>query len=90
MTEVTQGRVVPDRRPDASGPAGPRSLRYEHLALVDLLDRLLAGGVVITGEVRLAIADVDLVNVSLRALISSVGTILEHGPAAGQGREDGR
>lgn len=45
------------------------------IALVDLLDRVLAGGVVITGEVTLSIADVDLVHVSLRALISSVSTL---------------
>jgi hypothetical protein len=31
------------------------------IALVDLLDRLLAGGVVITGDITLRIADVDLV-----------------------------
>lgn len=42
------------------------------VALVDLLDRLLAGGVVLTGDLTLAIADVDLVHVSLRALIASV------------------
>lgn len=42
------------------------------VALVDLLDRLLAGGVVLTGDVVLSIADVDLVQVSLRALIRSV------------------
>lgn len=47
------------------------------IALVDLLDRVVAGGVVISGEVTLSIADVDLVHVSLRTLISSVGT-LEH------------
>ncbi|WP_433761508.1 gas vesicle protein [Nocardia sp. CA-135398] len=45
------------------------------VALVDLLDRVLAGGVVITGDIRLAIADVDLVAISLRALISSVSTL---------------
>lgn len=45
------------------------------IALVDLLDRVLAGGVVITGELTLSIADVDLVHVSLRALLSSVGTL---------------
>ena len=44
------------------------------VALVDLLDRLLGGGVVIAGEITLAVADVDLVHVSLRALVSSVGT----------------
>lgn len=42
------------------------------IALVDLLDRLLAGGVVITGDLTLRIADVDLVRVDLNALISSV------------------
>jgi hypothetical protein len=47
------------------------------IALVDLLDRLLSGGVVITGEVTISLADVDLVHVSLRALISSVSTLVE-------------
>ncbi|WP_020674112.1 gas vesicle protein [Amycolatopsis nigrescens] len=42
------------------------------IALVDLLDRLLAGGVVLTGDVTLSIAGVDLVHISLRALITSV------------------
>jgi len=42
------------------------------IALVDLLDRLLAGGVVIVGDLSLSIADVELVRISLRALISSV------------------
>ncbi|WP_246128115.1 MULTISPECIES: gas vesicle protein [Amycolatopsis] len=45
------------------------------IALVDLLDRVLAGGVVITGELTLSISDVDLVRVSLRALLASVGSL---------------
>ncbi|MCP2279325.1 Gas vesicle protein [Nocardia amikacinitolerans] len=45
------------------------------VALIDLLDRVLAGGVVVTGDIRLSIADVDMVQISLRALISSVSTI---------------
>ncbi|MFH8370940.1 gas vesicle protein [Streptomyces sp. NPDC018031] len=44
----------------------------QRIALVDLLDRLLAGGVVIAGDVTLRIADVDLVRIDLRALVSSV------------------
>jgi hypothetical protein len=44
----------------------------ERVVLVDLLDRLLAGGVVITGDLVLSIADIDLVRISLRALIMSV------------------
>jgi hypothetical protein len=46
--------------------------RRREVALVDLVDRLLAGGVVIGGDITLSIADVDLVYVSLRALITSV------------------
>ena len=46
------------------------------IALVDLLDRVLGGGVVITGDITLSIADVDLVVVSLRTLISSVSSLL--------------
>ncbi|MFB6805231.1 gas vesicle protein [Streptomyces sp. NPDC056387] len=44
------------------------------VALVDLLDRLLSGGVVITGDIVLSIADIDLVRISLRALIVSVSS----------------
>ena len=51
--------------------------RRREVALVDLVDRLLAGGVVIGGDITLSIADVDLVYVSLRALISSVSTLEE-------------
>ncbi|MCW4351783.1 gas vesicle protein [Hoyosella sp. YIM 151337] len=45
------------------------------IALVDLLDRVLAGGVVISGDITLSIADVDLVRISLRTLISSVSAL---------------
>jgi gas vesicle protein GvpA/GvpJ/GvpM family len=51
------------------------SLAEQDVALVDLLDRLLAGGVVIAGDITLAVADIDLVHVSLRALISSVASL---------------
>jgi Gas vesicle protein len=43
------------------------------VALVDLLDRLLAGGVVLGGHITLSIADVDLVDLTLRLLISPAG-----------------
>ncbi|GHE96463.1 hypothetical protein GCM10018785_71700 [Streptomyces longispororuber] len=48
-------------------------LHTREIALVDLLDRLLAGGVVIAGDLTLRIADVDLVRIDLKALISTVG-----------------
>jgi Gas vesicle protein len=51
----------------------------EDVALVDLLDRLLGGGVVLAGDITLAVADIDLVYVGLRALISSVATAEREG-----------
>ncbi len=76
-----------ERSPRAAPvPAGPgrsaragytpeRSVGYvpeRRIVLVDLLDRLLAGGVVVSGDLTLSIADVDLVTISLRVLITSV------------------
>ncbi|MCI4063017.1 gas vesicle protein [Micromonospora sp. R77] len=50
-------------------------LAHHQVALVDLLDRVLATGVVISGDITLAIADIDLVRISLRALVASVGAL---------------
>jgi hypothetical protein len=44
--------------------------RQREVALVDLVDRLLAGGVVLGGDITLSIADVDLVYLCLRVLIT--------------------
>ncbi len=57
--------------PPSPPPDTPRASARD-VALIDLIDRLLAGGVVLSGEVILAAADIDLVRVDLRALISSV------------------
>ena len=45
------------------------------ISLVDLLDRVLADGVVIGGDLVLSIDDVDLVRVSLHAVVSSVSAL---------------
>jgi len=42
------------------------------IALVDLLDRLLGTGVVLAGDITISLAGVDLVEVRLHALITSV------------------
>jgi hypothetical protein len=41
-------------------------------SLVDLLYRLLAGGIVVAGDVMLTVANIDLVRVRLLALLTSV------------------
>lgn len=73
-----------DRRASPSPtPVNPRStpaaIHGEDIALVDLLDRLLAGGVVLAGDITLAVADIDLVYVGLRALIATVATAERQG-----------
>ncbi len=45
------------------------------VTLLELVDRLLEKGVVLDGQVTLAVADVDLVYIGLRALISSVSSL---------------
>lgn len=83
--DATPASSAPREPASAGADTGSAALQYQRIALVDLLDRLLAGGVVISGEVTLSIADVDLVNVSLRALIASVSSVLEHGHSGEQG-----
>jgi Gas vesicle protein len=55
--------------------AGDELVGEPDVTLVELLDRLLAGGVVIAGDVTLSLADIDLVHVSLRLVVSSVPTL---------------
>jgi hypothetical protein len=49
---------------------GRRVVSQRDVALVDLIDRLLSGGVVLTGDITLSLADVDLVDLCLRVLIT--------------------
>ncbi|WP_455353283.1 gas vesicle protein [Streptomyces sp. SYSU K217416] len=60
------------RTADGLPAEADRALPDRQVALIDLLDRLLGSGVVLTGDVVLSIADIDLVRVSLRALIVSI------------------
>jgi gas vesicle structural protein len=47
----------------------------QQITLVELVDRVLNKGVVVAGDITLAVADVDLVYVGLRVLLASVGTM---------------
>ena len=53
------------------------ALRSHDVALVELVDRVLNKGVVLQGDVILSVAGVDLVYVTLRVLLASVGTLDE-------------
>jgi hypothetical protein len=84
---VRSGVVVPQPSPAPApqrGTVPEPALPAERIALVDLLDRVLAGGVVVAGEVTLSIADVDMVTISLRALVTSVSALVEAGGDLGE------
>lgn len=63
--DITGGLVSRPSSNPANEPLQP-------VALVDLLDRLLGAGVVISGDLVISLAGVDLVQVRLHALIASV------------------
>jgi hypothetical protein len=66
------GPPDPDAPPGRYGSPDEDLLPERQVALIDLLDRLLNGGVVLTGDVVLSIADIDLVRISLRAVVVAV------------------
>lgn len=58
---------------------GPLYQRERQVTLLETLDRLLNQGVVVAGDVTLSVADVDLIYLGLRLLLSSVETARECG-----------
>ena len=55
--------------------AGPTSLGRSEVTLVELVDRHVDKGVVLHGDITLAVADIDLIYVGLRAVIASVASL---------------
>jgi hypothetical protein len=47
--------------------------------LADILERVLDKGIVIAGDIKISIADVDLLNIKIRLLIASVDKAMEMG-----------
>ncbi|MEV6759007.1 gas vesicle protein [Streptomyces sp. NPDC051214] len=64
MSPHTATQPVAWQGPESGAPIG--------VPLVDLLDRVLATGVVVSGDLVIAIAEVPLVRISLHALLASV------------------
>ena len=64
MSTAIEERPVSQASVDVA--AGPQ------IALVDLLDRLLGAGVVLAGDIVISLAGVDLVQVRLHALITTI------------------
>jgi hypothetical protein len=66
---VTASQDLPDVPRAGTGLAPSAGAQ---ISLVDLLDRLLGTGVVLAGDVLISLAGVDLVQVRLHALITTV------------------
>ena len=64
-----------DGGPLVTGPLA--ALPDEELSVLDLVDRLLNRGVVITGEATISVAGVDLVYLGLNLILTAVETIAQ-------------
>lgn len=65
-------------------PAGTASTetpeeRQRRASLLELLDRVVNKGVVISGDLVISVAEVDLIYLGLKVLLSSVESALEMG-----------
>jgi hypothetical protein len=50
-------------------------VKSKEVTLLEILDRVLDKGVVISGDMVISVADVDLIYLGLKVLLSSVETI---------------
>lgn len=57
---------------------GSEAARYggRQVTLIDILDRLLAGGVVIEGHITLSVADIDLVELHLGVILAATDKVM--------------
>lgn len=67
--------LAPEDRP-RSGPAWEEE--EEHLSLCEALDRILTKGAVVSGEVLVSVADVDLLYLGLQLVITSIEGARQH------------
>ena len=47
--------------------------------LADILERVLDKGIVIAGDIKIQLADIDLLNIKIRLLVASVDKAMEMG-----------
>lgn len=69
------GGNVPSRRVDASREPA----RHEPANLADILERVLDKGIVIAGDIRINLLDIELLTIKIRLLVASVDRAREMG-----------
>jgi hypothetical protein len=66
-----------------------RSLVEEQdVTLLELLDRVIARGVILAGDITISVADVDLIYLGLRVMLSSVDQAERAGLVPGRDRRN--
>ncbi len=92
MTEPNGGRTGP---PTRYGQAGALSSRPESANLADILERVLDKGIVIAGDIRVNLLDIELLTIKLRLVVASVERAREmgidwweHDPSLSSGQRD--
>ena len=55
------------------------SLDQEHVTLCEVLDRILNKGAVVVGEVRISVANVDLIYLGLQLVLTSIDSVQDPG-----------
>ena len=53
------------------------ALRIQEVTLLDLLDRIMDHGVILSGDVTISVADVDLFYIGLRVLLAPIERLPE-------------
>jgi Gas vesicle protein len=65
--------------PSRAGPARPPDHRQVTTNLADILERVLDKGIVIAGDIRVNLLDVELLTIKIRLLVASVDKAREMG-----------
>ena len=60
------------------GSARPSAMRERDVSLLELLDRILDKGVVIAGDVVISVADIDLIYLGVKIILTSVDNLDKH------------
>ena len=71
------GEVVEEER--AGDFEMPPLLKDQRISLCETLDRVLNTGVVVHGDITISVANIDLIYIGLRALLTSVETARQSG-----------
>ncbi len=77
--ERSRPEGAPHPLQEAQPPSLAATLPDLELSLLELADRLLSKGVVLTGEATISVAGIDLIYLGLNLVLSSVETMREAG-----------